>query len=128
MTSAAQPGRRPAGLVVAAALTALFAAGMLGMGVLSVTSHPNGLTVGIGLVLLLWAAVLGLAAWGFARGRRWARGPVVAGGLLHLASFANFVPSQPLAVIPAALALVTVWAAVLPSTTAALRFDAPDPE
>nr|NLI49231.1 hypothetical protein [Propionibacterium sp.] len=114
--------RRPAGMLLAAGLTGLFAAGMVVMGVLSVASHPNPITFGIGAVLWLWAAVLAWAARGMALGRRWSRGPVVAAGLLHLASFANFVPSQPLAALPAALAAVTVAGALWPSTTAALRF------
>ena len=109
-------------MLVAAGLTALFALGMLVMGALSVASHPNPVTAGIGAVLWLWAGVLTWAARGMALGRRWSRGPVVAAGLLHLASFANFVPNQPLALIPAAVAAATVAGALWPSTTAALRF------
>lgn len=117
---------RPPSVLLAAVLTGLFALGMAVMGVLSVASDPNLITLGIGLVLGAWAAVLAAAARGMFLGRRWSRGPVVAAGLLHLASFGGFVPSQPLALIPAALGGAAVVAAVWPSTTAALRFGVPD--
>jgi hypothetical protein len=83
----------------------------------------GALGAGVGAALLGWAALLAWAGTAFFRGRRWSRGPVVAAGLLHLASFANFVPSQPLALIPAAVALGTVVAAVWPATTRALHLD-----
>jgi len=117
---------RPHSLIVAAALTGVAAALMAVMGVLSVLARFAALSVGIGAVLVAWALVLAWAAWGLFRGKRWARGPVVAGGLLHLASFANFMPSQPLAAIGAVVAAATVATAVWPSTTKALKLDERD--
>lgn len=110
--------------MLASALTALFGVGMAVMGVLAVASKPNLVTAGIGGVLWVWAGVLAWAARGMWWGRRWSRGPVVAGGLLHLASFANFAGNQPLALLPAGLALAAVAAAVWPTTTSALHFGA----
>lgn len=115
---------RPLSLIVAAILSGLAAAALAIMGVASAASHPSLLSAGIGAVLLVWAAAVGSASTALYRGRRWSRGLVVAAGLLHAATFANFVPSQPLAVVPATIALVTVVAAVWPSTTAALHLDA----
>ncbi len=123
-SSRSGPDARPPSLLLAAAVTALFALGMAVMGVLSVAGNPNIITLGIGLVLGAWAAVLAWAARGLARGRRWSRGPVVAAGLLHLASFGGFVSTQPWALVPAVLAGLAVAGAVWPSTTAALGFGA----
>ena len=123
---AAQPPVRPLSLLVAAGLTAVAAAFMAVVGVESVLANPGPLSAGIAAVLALWALFLAWASRGMFLGRRWSRGPVVAAGLLHLASFANFVGSQPLAVIPAAVALVTVGAARRPATTRALGLERPD--
>lgn len=120
---ASSASERPASLVTAAALTWLAAAFMAAQGVLALTARTGALSAGVGGVLLGWAAVLAWVGWAFFRGRRWSRGPLVAAALLHLASFAGFVPSQPLALIPAAVALATVVAAVWPSTTRAMHWD-----
>ncbi len=115
---------KPVGQVVAAALSGAAAVFMAVLGVISAATNVSPLSAAVGGVLLLWAAIIGVASLGLYRGRRWSRGPVVAAALLHVASFANFVPSQTLAVIPAAVALATVVAAVWPTTTAALYRDA----
>lgn len=117
----------PPSLLVAAGLTGVAAAFFAIMGVGSAVASPTALGFGIGAVLLAWAAVLAVAAVGLARRRRWARGPVVAAGALHLASFANFVPSQPWALLGVAVAACTLAAALWPSTTKALRLGGADP-
>lgn len=115
-------------MLISSGLTAVAALFMVVMAVGSAATNRSTLGIGIGAVLLLWAAVLAAGAVGLAKLRRWARGPVVAGGLLHLVSFANFVPSQPWAVVGVVVAGVTVAAAVTPSTTKALRFTEGEPD
>jgi hypothetical protein len=112
---------RPLGLVVASVTTAALAAFTVLMAVLSLTSGHGWLSGGVALMLLLWGAGVGAAAWGLWRGSAWARGPVVAIGLLHLTAYGQFSLNQPLALVGAALALVAVIGAVLPATTRALR-------
>lgn len=112
--------QQPVPLLIAAVGSAIAAGGLAVMAALSVTSNHGALSSGIAAVLVVWACIVGAAAWGLVRGRRWARGPVVAAGLLHLASFAGFIASQPLAIVPTALAAVTVYAALRPETTKAL--------
>ncbi len=120
------PRARPVPLLVAAGLTAAAAVFMAVVAVESIVANPGALSAGIAAVLAIWALFLAWASRGMFLGRRWARGPVVAAGLLHVASFANFVGSQPLAVFPALVALVTVVAALRPATTTALGLDRPD--
>ncbi len=108
---------------IATALTGLAALALAGIGVATIVARPDALSVGVAAVLLVWAAVCAVGARGLLRGRAWARGPVVAAGLLHAASCASFVGSQPWAVVPALLAICAVGAAVHPATTRFLHLD-----
>lgn len=118
----------PLSVLVAAGLTAAASVFMIVMGIGSAVANPTALGLEIAAVLLAWGAVLAASAIGMARTRRWARGPVVAAGLLHLASFASFVPSQPWALVGVLVAAATVAAALWPSTTRALRLGAAAPD
>lgn len=109
---------RPPGLTVAALSTLALAAFFVVMAVLSLASGHGAFSTGVALALLLWAVVtagVGVALW---RGARWARGPVVAAGLLHVFAFGQFVPSAPWAALGALAGLAATVGPVLPASRA----------
>lgn len=118
--------RRPASVWLAGGLTCLAACTLVGIAVASFVAAPDALSAGIAGVLITWGLICGWAGAAMLRGRPLSRGGVVAAGLLHLASCAGFVPSQPWAVVPTVVAATTVAAAVWPTTTAFLRFNEAD--
>ena len=91
------------------------------MALLSMMAGHGEVSWHVAVGLLAWAMVVAAAALAMARRYWWSRGPVVATGVLHLAAFLQSTPLQPWALLGAAVALVTVVGAVLPSTREALR-------
>lgn len=115
---------RPASLTIAALATGAMAVFFFVWAVLSLSAGHGTFSVGIALALLGWGVLIGAAAGQLYRRSAWARGPVVAAGLLHLAAFGQFALNQPWALLGAAAALVATVAAVWPSTRLALTPDA----
>ncbi|WP_040160404.1 hypothetical protein [Nigerium massiliense] len=118
-----EPAGRPAALVLAAALSAVAAVFLLAMAGASLSAGGGSLGRGVAAFLALWGLIVGWVSIALFRGRPWARGPVVAAALIHVASMVSFATSQPWAWLGAVVALATVVAAVWPSTTHALHLD-----
>ena len=116
-----QLSRRPPWVLAAAASTVLLALSFVVMAALSLTSGHGQFSGQVGAMLLAWGALVGFAGWGLWSLRPWSRGAVVASGLVHVFAFGQMVPTAPWAALGAALALVGVVGAVLPTTRAALR-------
>lgn len=113
--------RRPFWLAAAAASTVVLALVFVVLAVASMTSGHGQFSIQVALMLVVWAALVGMAGWGMWALKPWSRGAVVAAGLLHLFAFGQMVPTAPAAAAGAALALVAAVGALLPSTRAALR-------
>ncbi|WP_347346946.1 hypothetical protein [Nigerium sp.] len=112
--------RRPLPLVVAV-LGTLASAGFLVV-VAALTLASGGAAAGgVAAFLLAWGAVVGVAAVFLWRLRGWARGPVVAAALIHLASMVSFATHQPWAWAGAAVCVAVVAGAVAPASTRALK-------
>ena len=97
----------------------------VGVGIASIVDAHAGFSLGIGLVLIGYGAVVLLGAWLGLRRSPWARGLIVAPALLHIATAVSLLQSDDTPqVLGAAVALlvlvVTVVAAVLPTTREAL--------
>ncbi len=116
---------QPPALGVAVVGAALSGFGIIGVGIGSMAVAHAGFSLGIGAVLILYGALVLFGAWLGLRRNSWARGMIVAPGLLHIATAVSFLQSDDMPqVIGASVALValvaTVVAAVLPSTRHAL--------
>ena len=95
------------------------------VGIGSMAAAHAGFSIGIGLVLVGYGALVLLGAWLGLRRNPWARGLIVAPGLLHIATAVSLLqsddtPQQIGAGVALVLLVVTVVAAVLPSTRKAL--------
>ncbi len=115
----------PPSLGIAILGAALSGFGLIGVGVGSIAAANAGFSAGIGAVLIGYGLVVLLGAWLGLRRSPWARGMIVAPGLLHIATAVSLLQSDDTPqVVGAAVALVllvaTVVAAVLPATRAAL--------
>lgn len=108
-------------MLASAASTVLLALSFVALAALSLTSGHGQFSGQVAGMLLAWGALVGVSGWGLWSLRQWSRGAVVAAGLLHLFAFGQMVPTAPWAGLGAALALVGVVGAALPSTRAALR-------
>ena len=118
----------PPPLVVAAALTAVEALVLAGLGALEVASlRSERLTMGVttSAFFLAAAAALAWCAWSLWRVRRWARGPVVMSQLILLGLAWNlWDPStRALSVGLGVVALVVVAGLVHPASTRVLEDD-----
>lgn len=76
---------------------------------------------GVGAVLLVYGLAVAAAGVWLGRGSLFARGPVLALGLLNLAVAASYAGDVPWAWLVVAAAAVSVVGAALPATTRALR-------
>lgn len=112
---------RPSGVVASVAATLVLAVFFVVMAVLSWAAGHGSLSGGVGLALMLWAFLVGASAVVLWRRGRWARGPVVAAGLLHMFAFSQLALSAPAAVLGAVLGAVAVAGAALPATQEWLR-------
>ncbi len=118
----------PPPLVVAAALTAVEAFVLAGLGALEVASvHSLRLTMGITTAAFFLGAAAALAwcAWSLWRVRRWARGPVVMSQLILLGLAWNLWAgaTKPLSVGLAVVGLVVIAGLVHPASTRELEAD-----
>ncbi len=109
---------RPAGVAASVAATLALAVFFVVMAVLSLTAGNGSLSSGVSIALMLWAILVGAGAVLLWRRGRFARGPVVAAGLLHVFAFGQLALSAPPAVLGALLALAGAVGAALPSTQA----------
>ena len=111
---------RPAGLIAVAVASLALGLFLVVLAVLSVGSEHGGFSYGVAAALVVWAGFVvagGLLLW---RGRGWARGIVVAAGLMNLFAFGQMVPSNGFAILGAAAGLACVVGPLLPTTRAAL--------
>lgn len=113
--------RRPAWLVAGAASTAAIATFFVVLAVLSLVSGHGQFSWQVASMLLVWALLGFVTAWGLWARQPWSRGAIVATGLLHLFAFGQMIPTAPVAAVGAALAVVSVVAGALPSTREELR-------
>lgn len=129
--------RRPLGVVVAAAGTALVAVLLIGLAVASMASGHGGFSGGVGLALIGYSAGMLAAAWALWRLSIFGRGPVVATAALNGVAGYTFTPSAPWVWLLVVVSAVTVVAAAWPSTSRALHLrrrrkitpaDAPQPK
>lgn len=98
------------------AATLVLAVFFVVMAVLSWTAGHGSLSGGVGFALVLWALLVGASAVLLWFRGRWARGPVVAAGLLHAFAFTQLALSAPAAALGAGLGAVAVVGAALPAT------------
>lgn len=111
---------RPPWLIASAAATLVLAAAFVVLALLSLTSGHGQFSGQVAAMLLAWGLLVGAAGWALWRLLAWARGAVVAAGLLHLFSLGQMIPTAPWAAAGALLAAVAVVGAVLPGTRRAL--------
>lgn len=116
------PVVRPVPLTVAASLTGLFALVTVALGIGSALQFHGRFSAGVGIMLLLYGALLGWIAWSAWRQRFYIRGALVASALLNLGVAVSSLSSNvPLWGVVTVLSAVIVGCAVMPSTTQALR-------
>lgn len=126
---------QPPSLGIAVLGTGLAAAALLGIAIASIAARFATFGVGIGIVLLIYGALVGLGAWlGYARVGI-ARGLMVAPALLHLAVCWSLATAGDMAQTIGAIAVgmvvvVTLVAALWPATRHALSAgdQLPEPE
>jgi hypothetical protein len=112
------------GILVASLGTAVMALLLVALAIASLASGHGSFSGVIGVAVACYGLGLAVAAWGLLRGIGFARGPVIACGLLNLVTAVSLAAAAPLAWLVAALAAATVVAAALPSTSDGLRWRA----
>ncbi len=118
----------PRPLLVAAAITALEGVALLVYGVLELVNLAGG-RVAMGLTTAgffgLYGAGLLVLAWTLARGRSWARAPIVGSQLIFLGTAWSFRGGETtwVFVVVSVLALTTVIGLLLPESREALAVD-----
>jgi hypothetical protein len=116
------PIARPVPLTVAAGLTGLFALVTIVLGVGSVLQFHGRFSAGVGIMLLMYGALLGWIAYAAWRQRFYIRGALLASALLNLGVAVSSLSSNvPLWSVITLVSATIVGCAVLPSTTQALR-------
>lgn len=113
--------KRPPGLIVAAACSALLGATFLVFALISAAAGHGMFSIQIGILLSLYAVALIGSAGALWRRRLWARGPIVAIPLMAGFGFGEYLLDQPWMVLLVVLCLGAVVGVALPSTSAALR-------
>ena len=117
-----QPAPRPVPLTVAAVLTGVFAVVVIGLGIGSSVQSHGRFSIGVGIMLLLYGALLGWIAFTTWRQRFYIRGALVGSALLNLAVAVSSLSSNvALWSVVAVLSAVIAGCGVLPSTTFALK-------
>ncbi len=117
-----QPVRRPVPLTVAAVLTGVFALVVTGLAIGSAVQSHGRFSIGVGVMLLLYGALLGWIAWTTWRQRFYIRGALVGSALLNLAVAVSSLSSNvALWSVVAVLSAVIAVCGVLPSTTQAMK-------
>jgi hypothetical protein len=117
-----QPVSRPVPLTVAAVLTGVFALVVIGLGIGSSVQSHGQFSIGVGVMLLLYGALLGWIAFTTWRQRFYIRGALVGSALLNLAvALSSLSSNVALWSVVAVLSAVIAGCGVLPSTTLALK-------
>lgn len=109
-------------------LTAVAAAAFAVVGIVSILTRPSEFSLGVGAMLVIYAALVGAVAWLCWRRVSLASGTVVAAGLLHTLVLGSFVTSghTPWLALLLPIPIATVVAGVLPSYRRA--FESGEPE
>ena len=116
------PVTRPVPLSVAAGLTGLFALVAIALGVGSALQFHGRFSAGVGIMLVMYGALLGWIAYAAWRQRFYIRGALLASALLNLGVAVSSLSSNvPLWSLVTVISAVIVVCAVLPGTTQALR-------
>lgn len=116
------PAPRPVPLSVAAGLTGLFSLVTIVLGIGSILQFHGRFSAGVGIMLLMYGALLGWIAYAAWRRKFYVRGALLASALLNLGVAVSSLSSNvPLWSVITVLSAVIVGCAVLPSTTQALR-------
>ncbi|MFV0406107.1 MAG: hypothetical protein ACK5LN_04710 [Propioniciclava sp.] len=112
---------RPAALVAAVIATGGFSVAFLVLAVLALRGGHGAFSGHVAVGLLVWGLVNAIAAVALGQLRWWARGLVVALGLLHLLAFGQSMLVAPWAGVGLLAALVAVVGASWPSTRTVLH-------
>lgn len=128
-------GGRPLLLRVALGLVLLEAVGLAAFGLWTFVELATagfadaGMSIGVTVALVGFAALLVAAARALWLGRRWGRGPVVTWQLLQFAVGASAIGANPwwATYVPMAVALVVVAGLLAPASLAATRGVGPGP-
>jgi len=116
------PTTRPLPLTLAAILQAVFALAVVGVGIGAAVQTHGRLSIGVGIMLVLYGLLLGWIAYTTWRQRFYIRGALVGSALLNLAvAVSSFSSNVLLWGVVAVLAAVIVICGMLPSTGSALR-------
>ena len=117
-----QPVSRPVPLTVAAILTGVFALVVIGLAIGSSVQSHGQFSIGVGVMLLLYGALLGWIAFTTWRQRFYIRGALVGSALLNLAvAVSSFTSNVALWGVVAVLSAVIAVCGVLPSTALAMK-------
>jgi hypothetical protein len=117
-----QPMPRPVPLTIAAALTGLFALVVIGLGIGSSVQAHGQFSIGVGIMLLLYGALLGWIAVTTWRQRFYIRGALVGSALLNLAvAVSSWASNVALWSTVGVLSAVIAGCGVLPSTGIAMK-------
>ena len=117
-----QPLPRPVPLTIAAALTGLFALVAIGLGIGSSVQAHGQFSIGVGIMLLLYGALLGWIAVTTWRQRFYIRGALVGSALLNLAvAVSSWGSNVALWSTVGVLSAVIAGCGVLPSTGIAMK-------
>ena len=117
-----QPLPRPVPLTIAAALTGLFALVVIGLGIGSSVQAHGQFSIGVGIMLLLYGALLGWIAVTTWRQRFYIRGALVGSALLNLAvAVSSWGSNVALWSTVGVLSAVIAGCGVLPSTGIAMK-------
>lgn len=120
MTSTPEP-TRPPGLVAAAAGSVVVGVVIVALAGASLASGHGDFSGAVGLMLLIYGVAVAAAGWGLWRLSIFARGPVLATALLHVAVAFSYSTDTPVAWVLLVISAVTAAGVVLPSTTRALK-------
>lgn len=115
------PTRRPIAVVVAAAGAALVGVALVVLGVASLVSGHGEFSGGVAFLLIGYGVGMMVAAGGLWRLSLFGRGPVLALSLLNAAAGLSVAGSAPWVWVFVVVSAVTVVAAALPATSAALH-------
>ncbi len=116
------PVARPVPLSVAAGLTGLFSLVTIVLGIGSALQFHGRFSAGVGIMLLLYGAMLGWIAYAAWRQKFYIRGALLASALLNLGvAVSSLASNVPLWSVITLISATIVVCAILPSTSQALR-------
>lgn len=112
---------------LAITLTALTALAVVVIGIASILARPGEVfSLGVGLMLVLYGAIMFGIAWAAFRRHSWAWGLLVAAALLNAFAFGSFLDTNDtgqrvMAGVALAVTVATVISGILPSTRLAMQ-------